>query len=117
MKKYLVGRMADILKVLAEEQRLKILKILNSSMADTICVSDVARLLGISQPAATKHLKLLEGIDLLDRKRIGTGVYYSLKVEKLKEYHDLIEYTFEKGESRCPYDFNCAKCPKGDTCI
>ncbi len=117
MRKYLVGRMADILKVLAEEQRLKILKILNSSMADTVCVSDVARILGISQPAATKHLKQLEMIDLLDRKRIGTSVYYSLKVEKLWEYHELINYTFEKGNTQCPYDFNCSKCPKGDTCI
>ena len=36
---------------------------------------------------------------------------------KLKEYHDLIEYTFEKGRTKCPYDFKCAKCPKGETCI
>jgi ArsR family transcriptional regulator len=117
MRKYLVGRMADILRILAEEQRLKILKILNSSMADTVCVSDVAKLLGISQPAATKHLRLLESIDLLDRKRIGTSVYYSLRNEKLKEYHDLIEYTFEKGRTQCPYDFKCSECPKGVTCI
>lgn len=117
MKKYLVGKVTDVLKVLAEEQRLKMLKILNSHMADTICVSDVAKILGISQPAATKHLKLLESIDLLNRKRIGTSVYYSLRTEKLREYRELIDYTFEKGSTKCPHDFNCAKCPKGETCI
>ena len=117
MKKYLVGKVTDVLKVLAEEQRLKTLKILNSNMADTVCVSDIAKLLGISQPAATKHLKLLESIDLLTRKRIGTSVYYSLRHEKLKEYQDLIGQTFEKGNTKCPYDFNCAKCPSGETCI
>ncbi len=117
MKKTLVGKTAWYLKAVAEEQRLKILKILASSMAESVCVTDVANILGISQPAATKHLKILENVDLLIRKRKGVNVYYSLNNAGLKELRDYIDRTFAKGFTKCPNKFKCDECPKGATCI
>lgn len=117
MKNTLVGKTAAYLKAVSEEQRLKILKILASSMSESVCVSDVAKILGISQPAATKHLKILESINLLIRKRKGTNVYYILNGEGLNDLRDQIDRTFAKGYTKCTYNFKCDECPHGETCV
>jgi DNA-binding transcriptional ArsR family regulator len=117
MKHTLVGKTATYLKAVSEEQRLKILKILASSMAESVCVSDVAKILGISQPAATKHLKILERVNLLVRKRKGANVYYSLNGDGLNALRDQIDRTFAKGYTKCPYQFKCDECPHGETCV
>lgn len=117
MKKTLVGKTAQYLKALAEEQRLKILKILASHMAESLCVSDVAKILQISQPAATKHLAILANVDLLKRKRKGIKVFYTLNMEGLEVMWDLIQQTYAKGFTRCPYNFKCEECIYGDTCV
>jgi len=101
---------------LSDQQRIKMMKIMGSNPADTVSVSDIARLLGISQPAATKHLQLLYRADLIDRKRIGTSVFYSLNIETINEYHRLLDLAFVKGFSPCAYGYNCDQCPKADTC-
>jgi DNA-binding transcriptional ArsR family regulator len=42
-------------------------------------VSDIAKILKISIPLASQHLKILEQGDMLIKEKIGQKVYYKLK--------------------------------------
>ena len=112
----LVDRICDYNGALSDPQRIKMMKIMGSSPADSVTVSDFARILGISQPSATKHLKILHSVDLIDRKRIGTAVYYSMNLKVIDEYHQLLELAFVKGFLPCKYAYKCDECPDKETC-
>lgn len=113
----LVDRFCEYSKAVGDPNRMKMIKILGSNEPETIRVSDIAEILGISQPAATKHLKIMENVGLFDRKRIGTSVYYSLNESALQEYYDLIGYAFEHAHTKCGYDYDCHSCPHFETCM
>jgi ArsR family transcriptional regulator, arsenate/arsenite/antimonite-responsive transcriptional repressor len=112
----LVDRICDYNGALSDPQRIKMMKIMGSSPADTVTVSEFAKILGISQPSATKHLKILHSVELIDRKRIGTAVYYSLNLKIINDYHQLLELAFVKGFLPCQYGFKCEECPETETC-
>jgi DNA-binding transcriptional ArsR family regulator len=101
---------------LSDAQRIKMMKIMGSNPVNTVSVSEIARLLGISQPSATKHLQILYQADLIDRTRIGTSVFYSLNVETINSYHQLLELAFVKGFLPCRYNYKCDECPEKETC-
>jgi len=47
---------------------------------DKLCVSDIAKTLGISMSLASQHLKILEITGLLTRERQGRVIYFRPKV-------------------------------------
>mgnify|MGYP001044060389 CR=1 FL=1 len=57
--KGLVSLIVKYNSALSDPQRIKMLKIMGSSPLNTVSVSDIARILEISQPSATKHLQIL----------------------------------------------------------
>ena len=118
MREYgLVERMCAYNKAIGEPMRMKMIKILGSHEPYSMNVSAIAELLGLSQPATTKHLQVMENVGLFVRERRGTSVYYSLNWEALNEYRKLIDYAFEHAETPCPYDYDCRTCPHADTCV
>lgn len=117
MKTGLVARVTKYNKAISEPQRMKMIKILGSNAEDTVSVSNVAAILGISQPAATKHLKILYDAGIIERKRIGTSVYYSLNNKTIEDYRKLMDYAFIKAFTPCPYEFKCEECPHAETCM
>jgi ArsR family transcriptional regulator len=114
--KGLVNRICEYNSALCDPQRVKMMKIMGSGTENSVTVSDFASILGISQPSATKHLKILHAVELINRKRIGTSVFYSLNLETVSEYHQLLELAFEKGFLPCHYGYKCDDCPQKDTC-
>lgn len=59
-----------VMKALSDPTRTKLVKILQKR---TMCVCEVRAALEISQPAASKHLKILEGPDWFREKKKGSG--------------------------------------------
>lgn len=104
-------------KALAEPNRMKMVKILGSHEPNSLNVSDIAGILRLSQPATTRHLKIMENVGLFDRTRIGTNVFYSLNENALKEYYELIGYAFDHAHTPCEYDYDCGTCPHSSTCM
>lgn len=117
MKNGLVNRMCAYNKAISDPNRMKMIKILGSSPEHTLSVTDIAAILGISQPAATNHLKVLYNVDLVKRERMGTTVYYSLDDESLADYKRQLDFAFEHAYTACPYGFKCDECPKAATCM
>lgn len=63
---------------LGDESRLKALKIFLKYPEKDICVSEVAAILNVSVPAASRQLKILERSDLIGRERIGQMICYKI---------------------------------------
>ncbi len=78
---------ADICAALADPRRILILYVLADK---TINVSDLANEVGISQPAASRHLKILRERGLVQPIRQGASVEYRLTDHRLIEALDLL---------------------------
>ncbi|MCH7828322.1 winged helix-turn-helix transcriptional regulator [Patescibacteria group bacterium] len=72
-------RMAFIFEALGDSTRLKIFRLLCQKKG--LCVTDVANVCGISVPAASYQLKILEIVGLVQREREGKMVCYELREE------------------------------------
>ena len=72
-------RMAFIFEALGDSTRLKIFRLLSQKKG--LCVTDVANVCGISVPAASYQLKILEIVGLVQREREGKMVCYELREE------------------------------------
>jgi ArsR family transcriptional regulator, arsenate/arsenite/antimonite-responsive transcriptional repressor len=70
-----VKEFIKVMKALSDPNRVKLLKMLQKRM---MCVCEVQAALGIAQPTVSKHLKLLEDAGLVNRKKEGLWVNYSL---------------------------------------
>ncbi len=56
-----------------------------------LCVCQIMGVLGISQPLVSRNLTLLNGAGLLDERKEGKLVFYSLKKEISPIYRKIIE--------------------------
>ena len=65
-----------IMKALSDPNRVKILKILQYK--SNMCVCELKSLLNIAQPTVSKHLKILEEAGLVEYRKDGLWVNYSL---------------------------------------
>ena len=71
---------SECLKVLAHPARLRIVEIL---MQGKFAVHEIARICELNPNQACEHLRLLKGHKLLDSKRYGRTVYYTIIAPQL----------------------------------
>jgi len=95
---------------------MKMLKALGSHRDDPLSVSEIAGLLRISQPTATKHLQILYRVGWLNRDEASPRVHYSLNLEMVAEYHRMMNLVFAHALTPCVNNFDCDTCPFADTC-
>lgn len=69
--------MAAAFKVLSDVNRYRIFRIL--AQQPKISVSSIAKILNISLPLASQHIKVLEHADLIQKERGGKKVYPKLE--------------------------------------
>jgi len=66
-----------IFKILGDTNRYRIFEMLGKR--SNLAVSDIAKILKISIPLASQHLKILEQGDMLQKEKKGQKVYYKLR--------------------------------------
>jgi DNA-binding transcriptional ArsR family regulator len=84
------------IKALADENRLKILKLL---LSKDLCVGALAKKLDISESAVSQQLKVLREADLVLGEKKGYYVHYTVKKGKLKQIGDFIDQLAETDRS------------------
>ena len=84
------GRIAPLLKAMADPVRLRLLSLVAAHADGEACVCDLNDAFDLSQPTISHHLKVLHEAGLLDRSKRGTWVYYSVKTEALSDLAALI---------------------------
>lgn len=75
------------LHALGEPTRLRIAVALLS--AGELSVSDIAAAVGIAEPAASQHLRILRGERLVRNRRQGRAVFYSLADQHVRDWVEL----------------------------
>ena len=81
-------RLSTVFAALADPTRRALLQRLSSGDAS---VAELAEPFAMSQPAISKHLKVLEGAGLISRSRAGTARYSHLEAQPLKEATEYME--------------------------
>ncbi len=74
--------MADLFGMLSDPSRLRLLMDLEAN--DELCVTDLAREAGISESAVSHALRLLRAHGIVEMRREGRWVFYSLADEHVR---------------------------------
>lgn len=112
----LVDRACELQAALGYPARMKMIKVLGSHEKAPLSVSEVATILKISQPTATKHLAILHRAGFVRRERVASRVHYTLDVDTVAEYRRVMDLAFAHARTACVNDFDCDTCPYATTC-
>ena len=94
-------KITDILQILSDPTRLRILWLLCHT---TECVLDIGLAIGMSSPAVSHHLKQLKKANIIQSKKVGKEMQYTLADNSYaKLIHSLIE---DMLEITCPNQSN-----------
>ena len=76
---------SDVFNAIAEQQRREILVLLRAGEQP---VTDLAQELGMTQPGASKHLRVLREVGLVRERRAGKQRVYGLDARGLRRVHE-----------------------------
>lgn len=76
----LIERQARLLKALADETRLKMLRLLSLR---EMCVCELTVALNLTQPTASHHLNILKNVGLLKDRKEGKWTFYRVAKPKI----------------------------------
>jgi DNA-binding transcriptional ArsR family regulator len=97
----IVPAMASTFKALGDLTRLQIIYLLSTDTSGTLGVSELAARLGISQPAVSQHLKTLKAEGIVESRRDGFYVYYTVNRERIVEFRDHFELMYASIMDKC----------------
>lgn len=72
-------RLPTIFNAVSDPTRCRIFRLLMVTHGDDVKVSDIAHIMGMTLPAISQQLKILEQSGLVTREKIGKIVYYKVK--------------------------------------
>jgi len=75
-------QLGNILSLAGNEVRLKILYLLEEE--GELCPCDLSDILGMSVPAISQHLRKMKDGNIVEARKVGQTIFYSLRSEHLK---------------------------------
>lgn len=97
----IVPAMATSFKALGDLTRLQIIYLLATDTSGTLGVSELAARLKISQPAVSQHLKTLKIEGIVDSRREGFYVYYTINRERIVQFRENFELMYASVMDNC----------------
>jgi len=80
--------LAAIARALADPTRLRILDVVRRASPDALCQCELTPLFDMSQPALSKHLKVLIGAGVLASEKRRNWTYYYERPEAREEFNE-----------------------------
>lgn len=74
-----MDQISEMYKLLADKTRLTILALLKEK---ELCVCDIVEIIKMTQPNVSQHLRKLKSGGIVNEKKRGQWVYYSLNLDK-----------------------------------
>lgn len=108
-----IHEVIEFFKALGDLSRLRLIRILSSSEENLYCVADLAKKLGITQPAVSQHLKVLRHIGLVSSSKMGFRVYYRINKEVLSGLKQATDSVCVASHTPCPAGDVCETCSGG----
>ncbi len=93
--------LVSLFKALGDQTRMRLMRAIASGMADKVSVNELAEILGVSQPTASQHIRILRSVDLVEPEREGNRVYYRVNRETLESYRDKINSMIDVLFTQC----------------
>ena len=93
--------MAGVFKALGDINRLTIVHCLANDTSGTLGVGGLARLLGISQPAVSQHIRTLKSVRIVEAQKKGTHVVFSFNREAMSRYRDQFMVLYQCIMEKC----------------
>ena len=84
------NQLGKILGLAGNEVRLKIIYLLEEE--NELCPCDISDILGMSIPAISQHLRKMKDGNIIEARRSGQTILYSLKEEHLKVLKPFFKY-------------------------
>jgi ArsR family transcriptional regulator len=84
---------AEICKALANPIRIEILNLLKTGERT---VTELANLVGVNQANLSQHLTILRSKKIVEAKRVGNSVYYSLANPRIIEACNLLKQILQE---------------------
>jgi DNA-binding transcriptional ArsR family regulator len=97
----IVPQMAGTFKALGDLTRLQIIYLLSTDTSGTLGVSELAARLKISQPAVSQHLKTLRAEGLVESRREGFYIYYTVNRERMVAFQEHFELMYSTVMANC----------------
>ena len=97
----IVPQMASTFKALGDLTRLQIIYLLSTDTSGTLGVSELAARLKISQPAVSQHLKTLKTEGLVESRREGFYIYYTVNRDRVVEFREHFELLHSTVMANC----------------
>ncbi|MBN1697522.1 MAG: winged helix-turn-helix transcriptional regulator [Spirochaetales bacterium] len=88
---------AKILKALAHPSRMFIVEKIRGKPH---CVCELAEMIGIDQSTTSKHLSVLKNAGIIEDRKEGTTVYYSLRCGCIMDFIGCIEHVIRMNLER-----------------
>jgi ArsR family transcriptional regulator len=82
--------LAEIFKALSDKSRLRIINLLFHS--GELCVCDIERVMGVTQTKVSRHLAYLRRVGLVDDRRQGLWILYSIARPKNAEHGRIMDF-------------------------
>ena len=84
----------ELFKALGNVNRLMLIYKLASGEMEKVSVTEMAKIMGLTQPAASQHLKILKTAKILNATKQGNYIYYTFNKSALINHKEKIDFLF-----------------------
>jgi ArsR family transcriptional regulator, arsenate/arsenite/antimonite-responsive transcriptional repressor len=91
----------ELFKALANINRLLLIYSLSSGKLERFSVSEMAKIMGLTQPAASQHLKILKSAKILNAEKEGNYIYYTFNKLAMLKHKKKIDFLFSCALAKC----------------
>ena len=91
----------ELFKALGNVNRLILIYGLASDEKTEFSVTEMAKMMGLTQPAASQHLKILKTVKILNSKKQGKYIYYTFNENALLKHKEKIDSLFKCVLAKC----------------
>ncbi|MCK9152605.1 ArsR/SmtB family transcription factor [Methanobacterium alcaliphilum] len=91
----------ELFKALANINRLLLVYSLASGEIEKVNVSQMAEMMGVTQPAASQHLKVLKTAEILIAQKKGNNIYYTFNKNSMVKHKKRIDFLFGCVLTKC----------------
>ncbi|WP_431063660.1 ArsR/SmtB family transcription factor [Methanobacterium sp.] len=91
----------ELFKALGNINRLLLIYRMTSGEIEKISVTEMAHMIGLTQPAASQHLKILKTANILNAEKKGNYIYYTFNHSAMINHKKKIDFLFGCVLSKC----------------
>ena len=91
----------ELFKALSNINRLLLIYKMSSGELEKISVTQMAKMMGLTQPAASQHIKILKTARILTAEKKGNYIYYTFNQSAMINHKEKIDFLFSCVLTKC----------------